>query len=284
MNDNKVANISIRGYSHILDGKDCQDCSISWQEKRYDAVIVCDGHGGEKYFRSAIGSRFACEAGRKMISEFMGHILSHDETKTNWNMLLSQLEISIINDWNERVCRHFSENPFESDAKFSSLNEEDKRSLRSSYVKAYGSTFIAAVLTDKFLLVLKLGDGNVCALYGQHNICMLDKTRRELSDEQLQFNLTTSLCNGDAAKSFKHCIIPINKSNRINGVLLSSDGVINSFKSEETYMAFAEDIFKGFREQKLGNAKQELADFLPELSKKGSGDDLSIGIICEKRG
>lgn len=283
MKDNKVANISIRGYSHILGEKECQDNSISWQEKQYDAVIVCDGHGGDKYFRSAIGSRFACEAGKKMISSFMDYVLNNDEMRTSWDTLLSQLEISIINEWNELVKRHFLENSFESDTRFESLGEDDKMSLRSSYVKAYGSTFIAAVLTDKYLLVLKLGDGNVCVLNGQYKVCLLDKIRRELADDQLQFNLTTSLCNSDAAKSFKHCIIPSNKPNKINAVLLSSDGVINSFSTEEAYVAFVENVFKGFKEQKLGDAKQELVDFLPELSKKGSGDDLSIAIIVEKQ-
>lgn len=283
MNDNKVANISVRGYSHVLGEKECQDNSISWQEKQYDAVIVCDGHGGDKYFRSAIGSRFACEAGKKMISAFMNYVLNNDETRINWDALLSQLEISVINEWNELVRQHFSDNPFESDARFESLKEEDKRSVCSSYVKAYGSTFIAAVLTDKYLFALKLGDGNVCVSNRRNKACLLDKIRRELSDEQLQFNLTTSLCNSDAAKSFKHCLIPANKANRINGVLLSSDGVINSFTTEEAYVAFVENVFKGFQDQKLKDAKQELADFLPELSKKGSGDDLSIAIIAEKQ-
>lgn len=283
MNDNKVANISVRGYSHVLGEKECQDNSISWQEKQYDAVIVCDGHGGDKYFRSAIGSRFACEAGKKMISAFMNYVLNNDETRINWDALLSQLEISVINEWNELVRQHFSDNPFESDARFEKLAEEDKRSLYSSYVKAYGSTFIAAVLTDKYLFALKLGDGNVCVSNRRNKACLLDKIRRELSDEQLQFNLTTSLCNSDAAKSFKHCIIPSNKPNKINAVSLSSDGVINSFSTEEAYVAFVENVFKGFKEQKLGDAKQELVDFLPELSKKGSGDDLSIAIIVEKQ-
>ena len=283
MNDNKVANISVRGYSHVLREKECQDNSISWQEKQYDAVIVCDGHGGDKYFRSAIGSRFACEAGKKMISAFMNYVLNNDETRINWDALLSQLEISVINEWNELVRQHFSDNPFESDARFESLKEEDKRSVCSSYVKAYGSTFIAAVLTDKYLFALKLGDGNVCVSNRRNKACLLDKIRRELSDEQLQFNLTTSLCNSDAAKSFKHCMIPANKANRINGVLLSSDGVINSFTTEEAYVAFVENVFKGFQDQKLKDAKQELADFLPELSKKGSGDDLSIAVITEKQ-
>lgn len=267
MNDNKVANISIRGYSHVLGEKECQDNSISWQEKQYDAVIVCDGHGGDKYFRSAIGSRFACEAGKKMISAFMDYVLNNDETRINWDALLSQLEISIINEWNELVERHFLDNPFESDARFEKLAEEDKRSLYSSYVKAYGSTFIAAVLTDKHLFVLKLGDGNVCIMNGQYKACLLDKIYHELSDDQLQFNLTTSLCNSDAAKSFKHCNVSV-KINRINGVLLSSDGVINSFATEEAYVAFVENVFRGFQDQKLKEAKRELEDFLPELSKK----------------
>lgn len=283
MKNNKVANISSAGYSHEIIGKECQDHSISWQDKKYDAVIVCDGHGGEKYFRSATGSNFACMAGQKMISQFMDLILSRGEMTSSWDALLSQLEIAIISEWNELVACDYAEHPFESDERFANLSEDIKNSLLSTPIKAYGSTFIAAVLADRFMFVLKLGDGNVCTLNAQNRVCVFDKARQELADDQLQFNLTTSLCNSDAAKSFKHCVVPINDINRINGVLLSSDGVINSFSTLEAYVAFVENVFKGFQSQKLGDAKQELADFLPELSKKGSGDDLSIAVIMEKQ-
>lgn len=56
MKNRNVDHISIRGYSHLLSNKECQDSSISWRGKKYSAVIISDGHGGEKYFRSAKGS------------------------------------------------------------------------------------------------------------------------------------------------------------------------------------------------------------------------------------
>ena len=59
--------------------------------------------------------------------------------------------------------------------------------------------------------------------------------------------------------------------------------MINSFATEDAYVAFVENVFRGFQDQKLKDAKRELEDFLPELSKKGSGDDLSIAVITEKQ-
>lgn len=61
-----VDTISIQGYAHKSAGKECQDHSVSWQNKYYDAAIVCDGHGGDKYFRSDAGAYLACEAGKKL--------------------------------------------------------------------------------------------------------------------------------------------------------------------------------------------------------------------------
>ena len=44
-----------------------------------------------------------------------------------------------------------------------------------------------------------------------------------------------------------------------------------------------ENIFAGYREQQRKDAHAELAEFLPRLSEKGSGDDLSVAIVCRKK-
>lgn len=46
-----VFNKSIRGASHLANGKPCQDYSISFSENGVQILVVCDGHGGETYFR-----------------------------------------------------------------------------------------------------------------------------------------------------------------------------------------------------------------------------------------
>ena len=63
---------SCQGESHKADNKPCQDASFS---AVYDdglaIAIVCDGHGGERYFRSDVGSRMATEVISESIKTFV---------------------------------------------------------------------------------------------------------------------------------------------------------------------------------------------------------------------
>ncbi len=281
-----IDNISIRGFSHIQANKECQDNSLSWQTDSYAAVIVCDGHGGEKYIRSADGSAIACEMGKRAIDEFMQHVYSKktfsnnyvsDLNSNNSDKLLSQLERSIIHCWNEEVINNYTEIPLNTDERWEALSDSDKKSLERNSVKAYGTTFIASVITKDFCFVIKLGDGNA-------NLILNDKTissPEELADDMLQFNITTSMCNSDADIMFRHyfCNISSENENSVVGVLLSSDGVINCFRSEEAYYSFVENVYYAYGEESVENARNELEGALNVFSERGSGDDLSIAII-----
>ena len=281
-----IDNISIRGFSHIQANKECQDSSLSWQTDRYAAVIVCDGHGGEKYIRSADGSAIASEMGKRAIDEFMQSVYSKktflnnyvsDLNSNNFDKLLSQLERSIIHCWNEEVINNYTEMPLNADEKWEGLSDSDKKALERSPVKAYGTTFIATVITKDFCFVIKLGDGNA-------NLILKDMTvfsPEELADDLLQFNVTTSMCNSDADVMFRHYFCNISSENEksVVGALLSSDGVINCFRAEEAYCSFVENVYYAYGEESIENAKSELEGVLNVFSERGSGDDLSIAII-----
>lgn len=288
MKNRNVDHISIRGYSHLLLNKECQDSSISWRGKKYSAVIISDGHGGEKYFRSAKGSGIACEIGKDVISMFMEKIRSESglyndlvDNATKREKMLSWLERSIIQRWNDEIEADLSFAPFEGDERFSALSDTDKESVTKTPVKAYGATFIAAVVAEKYFFILKLGDGNVCVLKDNASQ-MFFGLSDELKDGQLQFNLTTSLCSSDADKEFKHCFVNTDKDCPIDGLILTTDGIINSYTSEQAYLDFIGNIFSGYKEETLESAHAELKEFLPRLSEKGSGDDLTVGIIINK--
>lgn len=285
MKNRNVDHISIRGYSHLLSNKECQDSSISWRGKKYSAVIISDGHGGEKYFRSAKGSEIACGIGKDVISTFMEKIRSESGlygdlvgNATKREKMFLQLERSIIQRWNDEIEADLSAVPFEDDERFFALNDTDKESVTKTPAKAYGATFIAAVVAEKYIFILKLGDGNVCVLKDNAPQLFFGLSD-ELKDNQLQFNLTTSLCSSDADKEFKHCFITTDKNYTIDGLILTTDGIINSYTSEQAYLDFMANIFSGYKEETLESAHAELAEFLPRLSEKGSGDDLTVGII-----
>ena len=282
-------NVSVLGYSHKLSQKECQDSSLCWDNEKYNAAIVCDGHGGDKYIRSAIGSRLACTVGQKVISEFMS-VLEKDrrlkkkflvDDKQRESMIL-QLCRAIIQEWNKSVTKDCESNPIEMDVAYKTLSDEDKQSLLKENSKAYGSTFVAAVLSDLFYMVLKLGDGNVCIVNRSGDVQFAEKKSENLRDGSLQFNLTTSLCSRQADADFRYAYVPI-KRKSVRGMILTSDGVINSYTSEEGFLRFMKNIYLSFCDRTMGNAVDELESFLPKLSQKGSGDDLSVAIICKLR-
>lgn len=289
MQRNKADCLSVQGFSHIRAGKECQDSSLCWQEKKYDGIIISDGHGGEKYIRSATGSRVACEVGKEVLSTFMATLENNRDFRREFytqngerEKMLSQLERSIIQHWHERVASDLADHPLDTDDRYRTLEDGDRAALVKSPVKAYGATFIAAVLTDSCFFVLKLGDGNACLLTRDLRAQLLNHLFPQLVDDELQFNLTTSLCNSDADVAFKHCFCRLKDRRDVQGLILTTDGIISSYQSEQAYLGFIENIFAGYREQQRKDAHAELAEFLPRLSEKGSGDDLSVAIICRK--
>lgn len=70
----KSFNLSVQGSSHIKKNKECQDASKSYYDENMAIAIVCDGHGGDDYMRSAVGSSCACNAAERNIKSFLENI------------------------------------------------------------------------------------------------------------------------------------------------------------------------------------------------------------------
>ena len=62
---------SCEGESHKAINKVGQDYSFSSIVDDLAVAIVCDGHGGDRYFRSDIGSRCAVEATLEAVTFFV---------------------------------------------------------------------------------------------------------------------------------------------------------------------------------------------------------------------
>lgn len=63
-----------QGESHKSNDKPCQDCAYAESTDRLSMAIVCDGHGGERYFRSQYGAQFATEIAKNAIREFVNNM------------------------------------------------------------------------------------------------------------------------------------------------------------------------------------------------------------------
>ena len=265
---------SVIGASHIKNGQPCQDASLCVKDKSYTFIAVADGHGGERYFRSDVGSRFAVETARdSMTDPAVIDALRKVEREKDRERIILQLKKSIVSLWNAFVAEHAEDNPFTED-ELEGIPEKHADEYRAGeqIETAYGSTLIAALRTDTFTLALQIGDGNMVTADAEGTFAQPVPL-----DEKCVLNVTTSLCDKDAIDVFHHDFA----DTPLAAVLIGTDGIDDCFAGAEKLFDFYRVILTSFSEKDEDAAKTELIDYLPRLSEKGSGDDISIGMMID---
>ncbi len=268
----KSFHLTVQGASHIKKSKECQDVSASFSEENAVIGIVCDGHGGDDYMRSAFGASFCCEAARKNIREFIDGTDADSFFKAP-DENLRRLEACIINDWNEAVYAHVAANPF-TEEELAGVSERARRRYAEGRKteKAYGTTLLAVALTPEYWFGIHIGDGK----------CVTVSPEGEFSqpipwDSKCFLNLVTSICDSDAIGNFRHFYareLPA-------AVLIGSDGIDDCFKDNEQLYELYRTMLYSMSTTDFDQAVSELADYLPRLSAMGSGDDLSVAGILD---
>lgn len=263
--------VTVRGASHIRKGAECQDYSRTMRFGDAAAAAVADGHGDMRYFRSGVGSRFAVEAALKAIREFI--LRENAEIPSSGaEEKLAQLKKNIILNWNRKVGGHMKRYPFQEEELAPLSEGRRSRLLQGRDIEsAYGTTLIAAVVTPRFWFGMQIGDGD----------CIAEKADGTLEAVPrrpgLVANITTSLCEPDAIDSFLHLYgeeLPVS-------ILMSTDGVRNSFDSLENYYKFMRKIALSFSSEPYDRTRRFLKSFLQDMTQRGSGDDLSVAGIVD---
>lgn len=271
----KALNLTSIGASHIRSGKECQDFSLSSSTDDYSLAITCDGHGGDNYFRSALGSQFAAQAASACITELIFDVDKGYHPSDPEDMLV-QLEKSIIARWNAAVWEHYEAHPFTQE-ELGSVSESRRKKLQAGrYIEStYGTTLIALVLTKDFWFGIQIGDGKCVRIKSDGSFDMPIP-----QNDKCFLNSTTSICDENAIEDFRHCYF----EERPIALFCGSDGIDDSFVKDEQLYKLYETIARSFAKSDYDQAKLELEDYMPRLSSKGSGDDVSIaGIIDADR-
>lgn len=263
------------GAWHIKEGRPCQDYSCAVRGDGYLLAAVCDGHGGKDYFRSDKGSEFAAMAVRECVADkgFLSSMkkAAGDESKTE--PLLLQLKKSIIYRWNCLVAEDMEASPFmEEELAGASKEAAELYAEGRQQEMAYGTTLIAAVVAEGFWFGLHIGDGR-CAVLDDDG----DFRFPIPWDEKCVGNRTTSICDVNALAEFRHFCgkkLP-------SAVIIGSDGVDGCFDDEAKLCGFYKVILRSLSESGEEEATAQLFDYLPRMSQKGSGDDISIGCIVD---
>ena len=142
----KALHYSCQGESHKATNKVCQDYSYSEVSDRLGIAIVCDGHGGARYFRSDVGAKYATEITKGCVATFVDNIedglfkdkkftqvyalnteIENDDyaKKTKVDIAMRQLFSSIIYRWQEMICYHAHNQP---------LTDVERENLDPRYV------------------------------------------------------------------------------------------------------------------------------------------------------
>jgi hypothetical protein len=278
----QVIGRTVRGASHARRETENQDC-IRWKSERGRVILaLADGHGSAKSFRSAIGAAFAVAVSIEFASELLQaapvETVGQHEDSRFLSLVKDRLETDIprriVHKWSERVDEHLARNPF-TEQELAALVEQDGQKSRQLIEKngrlAYGSTLVTAIAMESFAVFWQIGDGDVLTVSVTGEVI-----RPVPTDARLIANETTSLCSPGAARMFRYAIL----GTPAPMIMLSTDGFANSFLDDEGFFKFGTDVSAIIVAEGLEKVKVSLPDWLTEITARGSGDDISLGIIC----
>lgn len=284
----------------------------------FTVVCVSDGHGSAPHFWSDKGAEFAIQSAVELLSASIDKVLvaleSKDYSKANKNIAKSYVKrwnrkcfeglcsfelddlknkIKEITEKEPDVAKKYLDElhefkKLEKDykdiiSKNPVLTEENQKQIgdlvtefsKLSLKEIYGCTSVV-YFQDKVSgkwYAFKIGDSDLFLSFGEEFLKPIK------DDPKCHENFTTSLCNSNAANSF--CFPEEQYLDKIPvSVFASTDGVANSFSTDEYLARFYSQIQFSFDEDGEFIGERDIKDYIPKLSESGSGDDVSIaGIV-----
>lgn len=291
---------SVAGSSHDRSGLANQDAIKFYPESgvvRSVILAVSDGHGSAKSFRSHKGSRFAVETAVAVIrQEFL--LNSPSSASALWtakDRVKSRLPTVIVNAWRKAVHKDlglpmedYAFNKKDSNYPPNFTGEDEQivvqkdgqaawQAVKNNHFLAYGATLLAVLVTENYIVYIQLGDGDILEVDSDGDV-----TRPLERDPKLIANETTSLCMDKAWNEFQVQIKLYSNDTPEKMpalILVSTDGYSNSFSTDQGFERIGKDYRQMFKSNLAKEIKQQLEGFLRETSEKGSGDDITLGII-----
>ena len=292
-------NFSCQGESHKASNKPCQDFSYSAvMDNGMSIAIVCDGHGGDRYFRSDIGAKYAAEVTLETVRQFITSIdqsifegkpytaeeaIALEEASSEEpvkkqrpiDIAFRQLFSSIIFQWNNRIVEHATNTPislWETEHVDSIYLEDLKQGIKLE--KIYGCTLMVYVQMPTYWFAFHLGDGK-CISFQKDPFWMEPIPW----DNRCFLNKTTSICDAEAINEFRYCYQ--GDGHFPTAVFLGSDGLDDSFGEIENLVNFYIQVIKMLANEGREATIKSIEEELPHLSTIGSKDDVSVAFVYD---
>ena len=239
---------SVIGYKNMIKNSSSQD--YLKVEKINEGLIctIADGHSGDFFTQSHKGSKFACEAAINVIKKYV----SKDINEIDYLLENKVLQTEICDEWRFLVNCDIEKNL--------------PRVFKDNYFK-YGTTLLAVLLTEQYILYIKLGDGDI-----------LLKKDKQLQKILQSYNTKLVDCIAED-EAYEKIIYKIEENKKdISDIIIFSDGFENSFISyndmieniDKTILAYKKSVFSRYILEK------NYEKYLKNLSENNSLDDISI--------
>jgi serine/threonine protein phosphatase PrpC len=254
-----------RGAQHAAAGTPCQDAFALWSGSFLSAsciaVAAADGHGDEQCDRSATGAALAVRAAvDELVSFFQAHAPASSP---------AQLKSDFRSDFPRRATRRWRSYVAADREAQEEIPDEGEQDEEGSFSR-YGTTLLAALVTDDVILLGRIGDGDIRLVRPSGEIAVAFRP-----DPAIVGSATHSLAARDA-----HLLWQTATFARDEGaaVLLVTDGLPDSFGGEDNpeYTRFVASLLGRIREFGIGQVAASLPAWLDHYSRSGSGDDMTL--------
>lgn len=259
-----------RGAAHDARGVPNQDSAESLTIDQADGIVVAvaDGHGHDRHFRSAAGSRLAVRTACAVVEK-----LTADAGRQPWSperaaALRDRLPETIVARWREAVALDTAAHPYTA-AELSVLEEAgDGPDI------PYGSTLIVALIAGSWLICAQIGDGDLLAVRPDGGAwCPVT------GDDLLDGYRTTSLCQPGAVSAFRTASHDL-RTTPLLALLLSTDGYGNAQAEEPWQPVVARDLAELAARHDHGWFAGQLPAWAERCaSAAGSADDTTIALL-----
>ena len=304
------------GSSHEQSQKPCQDNGLCYSQQGIDIAIVCDGHGGDTYVRSHIGSQLAAKVAQEKMLQFIqktpvslfsgkkGAVTCkplQNPLRDKWG---NQVPSSALTESQREVLKQYQDyfkesdkypeiekafrtlfkeicdewlNAIRKDAKERAFTVHEKQKLR--YEKRIEKAYGTTLIA-----AVRTKDYWFAFHIGDGKLFACDKLMQWTEpvpwDCNCFMNMTTSLCDHSPVDEFRYAFDGTGEFPL--AIVLGSDGIDDTFIHMHLIHKFYSQLLTVFNERDKGDATKMLAIHLAELSKKGSHDDMSIAAIIDK--
>ncbi|MBM5788350.1 MAG: protein phosphatase 2C domain-containing protein [Cyanobacteria bacterium M_DeepCast_200m_mx_001] len=257
---------SVIGAAHRRQGKPCQDASLTAQltgqgGQTLQLLAVADGHGSSRSWLSDRGSALACREAERAVAEVLA--VTPLEDTTAWETwLASGLAAAVQRRWREAIAADWKQRKPNPPGPLEPVT--------------YGCTLGLVLLAPRWWGCTGLGDWDLVAVTEKGSASLVSE--EPSLGPQASGEATASLClpEGPALWGPRAQLHPLAAQPQLRALVLSTDGVRKSCASDADFLALCGQVI-------ALRSPQELEEGLAQITRQGSGDDVSLAMALRQR-